>query len=138
VLISIFSVVQCRGRKQRFYMHGVTPLNTAVLLQSVDWCWLRCRHTAWQHIQLWVLLHVQKVMYFVFVFPGKRILHWKKKVMIRQLKEAWDVAVTAMSLIWLRESSWNTRSRENACLLFLNCNIKRGLSPVTASPFLQE
>jgi len=58
--------------------------------------------------------------------------------MIRQLGEPWDVTVTAMSLIWLRESSWNTRSGENACLLVLNWNIKQGVSPVTVSPFLQE
>jgi len=33
--VSIFSVVKCGGRKEPC-VHDVTPLNTAVLLQSLD------------------------------------------------------------------------------------------------------
>jgi hypothetical protein len=78
--------------------------------KKVEYHWFR---------QLWVLLYVHRVMYCVFVFSGKRILRWEKKAMIQQLTEASDIAVTPMSLIWLRESSWNTRSLEmHVCCFF--------------------
>ena len=101
--------------------------------KTIVWCWLRCTYAAWLLIQLWVLLHVHKVMCFClclfqvreFFTERKR----KKKTMNGQLREARDVAVAPMSLVWLGESTWNTRSREMHVCCFEIEILSEALSP---------